>query len=275
MKKLVALFMFVFVCGALVFAQNAQLTFSSTTNFSLVEEGFHPVKFQLSSGSNANVAGLLEYVHDNPKYFKVLYSEPLFVPMKGDDGNPYYTRDILYVYGMYDGEPMHFFINHWPSRRGGEEASAPNRALAASVAKHKIDSINAVDPTAKIVLMGDLNDDPVSPSVAKTLGATGNADKIKENGLYNPWVSYYKEGIGTLAYADAWNLFDQIMVSNAFMNKEQKGFFFQKANIFSKEFMIQKTGRYKGYPLRTYDFSVYQGGYSDHFPTYLLLLKEK
>ncbi len=71
MKKLVALFMFVFVCGALVFAQNAQLSFSSTTNFSLVEEGFHPVKFQLSSGSNANVAGLLEYVHDNPKYFQV------------------------------------------------------------------------------------------------------------------------------------------------------------------------------------------------------------
>ena len=211
----------------------------------------------------------------NPKYFKVLHSEPLFVPLKGDDGLPYFTRDVLYVYGMYDGEPMHFFINHWPSRRNGEEASAPNRALAASVAKAKIDSINAADPHAKIILMGDLNDDPVSPSVTKTLGAIGDANKIKDNGLYNPWVKYYKDGIGTLAYGDAWNLFDQIMMSNAFMNKEQKGFFFQKANIFSKEFMIQKTGRYKGYPLRTYDFSVYQGGYSDHFPTYLLLLKEK
>lgn len=211
----------------------------------------------------------------NPKYFKVLYSEPLFVPLKGDNGLPYFTRDVLYVYGMYDGEPMHFFINHWPSRRNGEEASAPNRALAASVAKAKIDSINAADPHAKIILMGDLNDDPVSPSVTKTLGATGNADKIKDNGLYNPWMKYYKDGIGTLAYGDAWNLFDQIIVSNAFLNKDQKGFFFQKANIFSKEFMIQKTGRYKGYPLRTYDYSIYQGGYSDHFPTYLLLLKEK
>jgi len=75
MKKLLALFMFVFVCGAHVFAQNAQVTFSSTTNFTLVEDGaegvFHPVKFQLTNGSNASVAGLLEYVQNNPKYFQV------------------------------------------------------------------------------------------------------------------------------------------------------------------------------------------------------------
>lgn len=211
----------------------------------------------------------------NPKYFKVLHSEPLFVPLKGDDGEPYFTRDVLYVYGLYDGEPVHFFVNHWPSRRGGEEASAPNRALAAGVAKAKIDSINKATPDAKIILMGDLNDDPVSPSVAKTLGAIGDEGRVKPNGLYNPWVKYYKDGIGTLAYGDAWNLFDQIMLSHAFLDKKQSGFFYQKASIFSKEFMIQKTGRYKGYPLRTYDSGAYQGGYSDHFPTYILFLKEK
>lgn len=71
MKKIVVFFMFVFICGANLFAQNAQLTFNSTTNFTLVEDGFHPVKFQLTNGSNANVAGLLEYVQNNPKYFKV------------------------------------------------------------------------------------------------------------------------------------------------------------------------------------------------------------
>ena len=71
MKKLVALLMFVFICGAHIFAQNAQLTFPSTTNFTTVEDGFHPVKFQLTNGSSANVQGLLDYVHDNPKYFQV------------------------------------------------------------------------------------------------------------------------------------------------------------------------------------------------------------
>lgn len=211
----------------------------------------------------------------SPKYFKVLYSQSLNVPLKDADGTPRLTRDVLYVYGLFLGEPMHFFVNHWPSRRGGEEASAPGRALAAQVAKTCIDSIIQDNPSAKVVLMGDLNDDPVSPSVAKVLGAGGNKEKIKKGQLYNPWVSYYKEGIGTLAYNDAWNLFDQIIVSEAFLPIEQKGIFMHKALIYRKEFMIQNSGRYKGYPKRTYDFSVYLGGYSDHFPTYLVLLREK
>ena len=71
MKKLFAFLMFVIICGAQAFAQNAQVTFSSTTNFTVVEEGFHPVKFQLTTGSNANVEGLLNYVQNNPKYFQV------------------------------------------------------------------------------------------------------------------------------------------------------------------------------------------------------------
>ena len=67
--------MFVLICGAHAFAQNAQVTFSSTTDFTLVEEGFHPVKLQLTSGSNANVEGLLNYVQNNPKYFQVQVNE--------------------------------------------------------------------------------------------------------------------------------------------------------------------------------------------------------
>jgi len=211
----------------------------------------------------------------NPKYLKVISSQSLNVPLKNADGTPRHTRDVLYVYGMYNGEPMHFFVNHWPSRRGGEEASAPGRALAAQTAKTCIDSIMKDNPNAKVILMGDLNDDPVSPSVEKVLMANGNKEKVKQSGLYNPWMSYYKDGIGTLAYNDAWNLFDQIIVSEAFLPSKQSGFFLHKSNIYKKEFMIQNSGRYKGYPKRTYDFSVYLGGYSDHFPTYLVLLKEK
>jgi hypothetical protein len=211
----------------------------------------------------------------NPKYFKVLKSEPLNVPLMGDNGKPYATRDVLYVYGIYDGEPLSVFVNHWPSRRGGEEASAPSRALAAGVAKHKIDSILMIDPNAKYIVMGDLNDDPVSPSVAKVLGSKGDPEKVKPGGLYNPWVKFYKQGIGTLAYGDSWNLFDQIMVSHAFLDKSQNGFFFKQAFIFKKEFMLQQSGRYKGYPLRTFDGNVYMQGYSDHFPTYIEFLKVK
>lgn len=211
----------------------------------------------------------------NPSYFKVISSASLYVPLKNDDGTPRFTRDILYVHGLLQGESFHVFVNHWPSRRGGEQASAPGRALAASIARAHIDSIFKSDPDAKIVLMGDLNDDPVSPSVAKVLGAKTDTAQVKRSDLYNPWYDYYKEGIGTLAYNDAWNLFDQIIISQSFLNKSQDGLFLQRAEIFKREFMLQTSGRYKGYPKRTYDFSIYMGGYSDHFPTYLILLKEK
>ena len=71
MKKAIALLLFIVISAVSVVAQNAQLTFSSTTNFTALDAGFHPIKFQLTSGSNANVDGLLEYVQNNPKYFQV------------------------------------------------------------------------------------------------------------------------------------------------------------------------------------------------------------
>ncbi len=234
-----------------------------------------PRHYQIVHYNSPDERGIDVALMYNPKYLKVIYSQSLNVPLKNSDGTPRHTRDVLYVYGMYNGEPMHFFVNHWPSRRGGEEASAPGRAMAAQVARTCIDSIMKDNPNAKVILMGDLNDDPVSPSVAKVLKSSGEKEKIKQSELYNPWVNYYKEGIGTLAYNDAWNLFDQIIVSEAFLPKSQTGFFLHKALIYKKEFMIQDSGRYKGYPKRTYDFSVYLGGYSDHFPTYLVLLKSK
>ena len=207
----------------------------------------------------------------NPKYFTPTYSEPLFVPLFEDDTVPRYTRDVLYVAGKLDGEMMHIFVNHWPSRRGGEEVSAPNRAIAAGVCKHKIDSITALNPDAKIILMGDLNDDPVSPSLVKVIGAKGEKTEVKRGGMFNPWMDSYKQGIGTLAYNDSWNFFDQIIISSGLLSKTQEGYFFGEAHIFSKPWMTQTSGRYKGYPKRTYDFDNYMAGYSDHFPTFLVL----
>ncbi len=209
----------------------------------------------------------------NPKYFTPKFSESLFVDLRGSGDSTYFTRDILYVYGEYLGEPLHVMVGHWPSRRGGEEASAPARAKAAAVCRHKMDSITAINADAKIIVMGDLNDDPISPSVTQVIGAKSDIKQISRGGMYNPWVGFYNEGIGTLAYNDAWNLFDQILMSSGWLDKNQKGFFYKDAHIFKREYMLQKTGRFKGYPLRTYDFNRYIGGYSDHFPTYLVMLK--
>lgn len=188
-----------------------------------------------------------------------------------DDTN--YTRDVLWVYGEFDGEPTHIFVNHWPSRRGGEVASSPLREKAAAVAAGVIDSLMKADPDTRVIVMGDLNDDPVNKSVSKVLGAKPSEKKTKEGELYNPWYKLYKKGIGTLAWRDAWNLFDQIIISEAYLDKDQEGYFFYQPVVFNKKFLTQQTGRYKGYPFRAYVGGQYQGGYSDHFPVFIYLLK--
>ncbi len=210
----------------------------------------------------------------NPKYFTPLFSEPLFVKLPGGAKDSYFTRDVLYVKGLLDGDTVHVFVNHWPSRVGGEERSMPGRAAAAGVAKHAIDSIMAINPDSKVALMGDLNDDPISPSVTKVIGAKGKIKDVARSGMYNPWVDFYKNGIGTLAYQDAWGLFDQIMLSQAWLDKNQKGYHYFKAFIFNPEYMVQQTGKYRGYPKRTWDGTIYNYGYSDHFPTYIVTLKK-
>lgn len=210
----------------------------------------------------------------NPKYFTVLYSAPLFVKLPTGAKDAYFTRDVLFVKGLLDGDTTYVFVNHWPSRSGGEERSRPGRFAAAGVVKNIVDSLTAIDKSAKILIMGDLNDDPISPSITKVLGAKGKIADVKEGGIYNPWVDMYKNGIGTSPYQDAWGLFDQILVSQGFLAKSQPGYFYHNAIIFNKDFLVQKTGKWRNYSKRTWDGITYNYGYSDHFPVYITLLKK-
>ena len=194
-----------------------------------------------------------------------LYDNPL--------DTSYTSRDQLLVSGLLDNEEVHFIVNHWPSRRGGEKKSAPKRVAAAEVSRHIVDSLLQLNPKAKIIVMGDLNDDPVDKSIYTTLRAKGKIKKMKEGDLYNPMYDLYKKGIGTLAYRDNWNLFDNIIISNELL-KDEEGFHFFKAKVFNKRFLKNQSGRYKGYPKRTFVGSSFLGGYSDHFPSYLYLIKE-
>lgn len=209
----------------------------------------------------------------NPKYFVVMDSKPLFVQLPGKSKYARYTRDVLWVKGKLDGEIIHILVNHWPSRLGGQARSESGRAAAAAVCKVQIAEIAKTEPSAKVIIMGDLNDDPTSPSVTKVLKAKGRIENVKEGDIYNPWTELYNRGIGTLAYQDSWSLFDQIMLTYPWISKQQDGFFYYKQYVFNKEFMIENTGNYKGYPMRTWSGFTYRGGYSDHFPTYLVLLK--
>ncbi|HSN60968.1 MAG TPA: hypothetical protein VLR49_08535 [Ferruginibacter sp.] len=231
-------------------------------------------KLKIIHYSSPDVRGIDVGMLYNPKYFKPLFSASLFVQLPGGSKESRFTRDVLYAKGLLDGDTIHVFVNHWPSRSGGEERSIPARAAAAAVVKLRVDSLMAVNPLTKIAIMGDLNDDPISPSVAKVLNAKGHEKDVKPTGLFNPWYSMYKKGIGTLAYQDAWGLFDQIIISGNWLPKDQAGYFYQKAIIFNKDFMVQKTGKFRGYSKRTWDGMTYNYGYSDHFPVYLMMLKK-
>ncbi len=209
----------------------------------------------------------------DPKMFTPEKAEKLFVRMPTNSKEAFYTRDILYVKGQLAGETIHVYVNHWPSRRGGEERSAPARATAALVCRKHLDSVFQKEPTAKIIVMGDLNDDPDSPSLTKALGAKSTIAETRSGQLFNPWAALYAKGIGTLANRDAWGLFDQIIISQPWLNRNQDGLFYHHQQIFNRDYLKENTGRYKGYPMRTWDGNTYRGGYSDHFPTYLVLLK--
>ncbi|XZF13748.1 endonuclease/exonuclease/phosphatase family protein [Chitinophagaceae bacterium MMS25-I14] len=211
----------------------------------------------------------------NPKYFKVLAAEALKTDISafGEKGGR--TRDVLHVTGILSGDTVHVFVNHWPSRRGGEAASAPLRAIAAGVSKKVIDSLMAVNPATRVIDMGDLNDDPTNASISKVLGATGDKSKVGQTGIYNPWVAFYKQGLGTLAYNSAWDLFDQIMVSGEWLKKPDDHWRYYKAEVFSREFLKNSSGPDKGAPHRSFDINNnWINGYSDHFPTIIYFIKE-
>ncbi|MFM2138815.1 MAG: hypothetical protein RJA57_1122 [Bacteroidota bacterium] len=210
----------------------------------------------------------------NPKYFTPVQSDKLYVQLPGGSKDAYFTRDILWVKGTLDGEIIHVYVNHWPSRSGGEERSAPAREAAARVCRTHMDSIQREEPDAKLVVMGDLNDDPYNKSVAMVIGAKGKIADVQSGGIYNPWSELHKKGIGTLAYQDAWGLFDQILISQSWLSRDQPGFFYYQQRIFNREYMVENIGKYKGYPMRTWDGNRYRGGYSDHFPTYIIVLKK-
>ncbi len=211
----------------------------------------------------------------NPKYFEPKVTQTIPLDYVRTNGDSLKTRNILYVGGYLDGDTVHVLVNHWPSRSGGEAASSPLREHAASVNKRIVDSLVTIDPDPKVLIMGDLNDDPVNPSVRKILDAQKKLSKTKTNGFYNPMYELYQKGIGSNAWRDSWNLFDQIILSHGFVDKEAHGYRYFRTHIHNKKYLTQTFGQYQGYPYRTWAGNTYLGGYSDHFPVYVYLIKAK
>lgn len=215
----------------------------------------------------------------NPAIFKLQSSGVR--PVVFEDNPNWKTRDILYTTGTIAGETFHILVAHWPSRAGGEAISAPKRLRAAEIMKSVADSLLQAYPNSKAILMGDFNDDPISPSVRNGLKIKDNPDKVDYSELYTPMLRLYNRGLGTLAYRDTWNLFDIIAVSGSLLGEDLSTFKLycnkegNRGFIFRKDYLVQQSGRYKGYPRRSLVRGVFdEAGYSDHLPVYIYIVRE-
>ncbi len=238
----------------------------------------HPLlkkrNYHIVHASSKDLRGVDVGLLYQPSFFYPIDAQKIFIPLPGKSKDASFTRDILYVKGMMMTDTFHIYVNHWPSRRGGEERSSSARMAAASVCRKHIDSIQLITPEAKIIVMGDLNDDPEDKSIVQGLQSKSKPNETSPGDLYNPWAEQLKKGNGTLAHKDSWGLFDQILVSKSLLDRQDRQFFFFREYIYNKSYLTEYTGRFKGYPMRTWEGNQYRGGYSDHFPVYMVFLRQ-
>jgi len=243
----------------LVEVENSKVVHDLITNKNLVQHNYGYVHYDSPDERGIDVA--LIYNRD---FFEVYSSKTYALELEDEEGNPDYTRDLLRVSGSLNGELVHVLVNHWSSRRDGEEETRPKRIKAAQLVHTAIEEIKAEIDDPKIIIMGDFNDDPISESVKTHL--------VTED-FFNPMESLFDKGLGTLTFNGNWNLFDQIIFSKNFLTQESEKHSFMYAEVFNKEWLTIFKGKLKGSPFRTYIGPWYKGGFSDHFPVYSFLKK--
>jgi len=139
--------------------------------------------------------------------FKVLHAEAFAVPLTDIDGTPDYTRDVLLVSGILDGEKIHVIVNHWSSRREGAKETEFKRLASSEKVNAIINTLLETDNNGKIMVLGDFNDEPHNKSI-KNL--------VENASLYNPMETLRSFTRGTVKHKRQWFIFDQILVSTNF-----------------------------------------------------------
>ena len=212
----------------------------------------------------------------NPSMFTV--NKSTLLPYIPDETMPanFRTRGFLTVTGELAGEPVTVIVCHWPSRFSGSSY----RERAAQLVKNIKDSLVSENPAMKVLVMGDMNDDPTNKSMKDILGAKAEVKDVKDGDMYNPWYNILtKQGVGTLSYQGSWNLFDQIVLTPNMLNRDGKKDFstlkFWKNQIFRRDYLFNNEGKYKGTPKRTHGGGIWLDGYSDHLPVVVYLVKEQ
>ena len=223
-----------------------------------------------------------------PEVFKFITSEAIpftFDPSRIDwsqwtqeEKDAFRTRDILMVRGTIDGEMFAIFVCHLPSRLGGKGADL--RPRGAEIAYQRAMELQKEFPGIKIVVMGDMNDNPQDISMTEFLRGKEKISEVTDEDFFDPFLSMIKAGYSSLYYRGEGNIFDIVMVNNALANAPAGTFQIQPivkkkyyGRVFNKPYMTNKSGQYKGTPFRTFSNGAFVGGFSDHYPTYIVIKK--
>ena len=192
--------------------------------------------------------------------FRLDASETITLNVANELGVRDYTRDILKVSGYLKDQKIHVLVNHWPSRHQESDATGYKRMYAAQRVIDLMTDIQAEDTDAKIIVMGDFNDNPKNDSIQFLK---------QQQSLFNPMETLLSFKRGSANHNNKWILFDQILFTRNLLAPQPNGLEYIKADIFDNAFLTQLHGKYKGQPFRTYVGKKYKGGYSDHFPVYI------
>ena len=233
----------------------------------LLREKYGIIHFNSPDNRGLDVALLYKKKFFTPTNYK---AHELIIFDNNNPANRIFTRDQLVVSGLLDGEKMHFIVNHWPSRIDNKIQLA-----AAKLNRKIIDSILSREPMAKIITMGDLNINPTSSSIKNILKTKSKRDNVSRKQLFNPMEVFFNNGLGTFAWRDRWYLFDQMILSSELTKKDYTSYRYYKGGIFNKSYLANSKGQYKGYPFNSFRDGFFTGGYSDHFPVFLYLVKEQ
>ncbi len=231
-------------------------------------EYLQPGNYKIVHEESPDIRGIDVGLIYNPDDFSYLSHQKIPIPIESE----YKVRDILYVKGiLHASDTLHVFVNHWKSRSGGQEATEPQRIQCAKTLRNSVDSVLAVHVNAKILIMGDLNDEPKNKSIYETLQANNSQEK---ESLYNLMLPLVDQNIGSYSYRGNWNLLDNIIISNNLLSNEE-GFAVSSTsgNIFSAEWITFTNKGGQKSPNKTYGGPNYYGGYSDHYPVYIILKK--
>lgn len=222
-----------------------------------------------------------------PDQFTYLDSESIPFDFNSDidfsdtDTSYFKTRDILMVHGLIAGEHFAFYVAHLPSRVGGKGGNL--RSRGAEIIYNHSREMEAKYPGIKIVAMGDMNDNPTDDSMAKYLHGQERLENVTPTEFYSPYISMLKAGYGSLCYQGVWSIYDLELVNYNLAHAPNGGLKIQPVTknhgkeyygvVFKRPWMTTQKGQYKGYPFRTFSNGAFVGGYSDHYPTYIVIGK--